>query len=480
MSWLMFGSLQRWIRTSDALVPRVVRSVRRFIARRAAERSHGSVANAMDAVVERAHASGGAAPRRRSPGPAARPTGAAHTVVAVSSYPVSPRQSGGQLRAWHLLTRLAAGGDVEVRIVSTRTDGPPRARSALRPMVTEDSVRLTDEQTRAETELRLLTGHVSITDIALSCLWPMTPDLTDALVAALDGADTVIHVQPYLATAIETLAPGIAAVCDEHNHESALKAGILPENDGGRWLLDRVVDTEGLAIRQSRLVTATTDADLASIRADFGIGQRAAAVVPNGVDTSAIPFITGTQRRDAAARLRTRFEVEQRGVAVFVGSGHLPNIRAGRTIVELAPEAPDTCFLLAGRHSESLGGLRLPPNVKLLGAVSDDDLTLLLSGADVALNPMASGGGSNLKLMTYLASGVPVVSTPVGARGLAAADAGIVVAELDEQIAAMRRASVGADERAAAGRSYVVRNCDWGAIGSRFSALLHEHVWRRP
>ena len=46
----------------------------------------------------------------------------------------------------------------------------------------------------------------------------------------------------------------------------------------------------------------------------------------------------------------------------------------------------------------------------------------LLAVADIALNPMAAGGGSNLKLVEYFAGGVPVVSTEFGARGFGAVD----------------------------------------------------------
>ena len=36
---------------------------------------------------------------------------------------------------------------------------------------------------------------------------------------------------------------------------------------------------------------------------------------------------------------------------------------------------------------------------------------------DIGLNPMASGGGSSLKLPDYMANGLPSLNTPIGARG---------------------------------------------------------------
>lgn len=466
-----------WIRTSDATVARLIRAGRRFSTRRRAIRADGSIPVAMDRTVERAIAAAGA-PHAVAAQRSARRRGSDRPlIVAVSSYPVAPHRSGGQIRAWHLLTALAAQADVNVEIVSTRPDGPPIEQSRLSGRVTETTVRLSEVHSEAESRLRLLTGHIAITDIALSCLWRSSPELVTRLSEALGRADAALHVQPYLAPAVAELAAGLPTVCDEHNHELGLKSGILPSNEGGRWLMRRVEQTERLATSGARLVTATTDADLASICADFGIASRVAAVVPNGVDTAAIAFVSGQKRHAAGQELRRHFEIEAPHVAVFVGSGHGPNSEAGRAIVALAPALPDITFVLAGRHSDALRGRRLPSNVRLLGSVSDSDLDLLLSGADLALNPITTGGGSNIKLVTYLAAGIPVVSTALGARGITARDAGIVISDLDGQAEAIRRIidDFGTD-RGAAGRAYVVQHCDWTGIGARFTALIREHV----
>ena len=60
----------------------------------------------------------------------------------------------------------------------------------------------------------------------------------------------------------------------------------------------------------------------------------------------------------------------------------------------------------------------LPPNVVLAGVVTNVAKRTLLQSADLALNPMRTGSGTNLKIVEYFAAGIPVVSTPFGARGL--------------------------------------------------------------
>ena len=57
-------------------------------------------------------------------------------------------------------------------------------------------------------------------------------------------------------------------------------------------------------------------------------------------------------------------------------------------------------------------------NVLMLGQISDEEKLELYESADVALNPMQSGSGTNIKMLDYMAAGLPVITTPTGARGL--------------------------------------------------------------
>jgi glycosyltransferase involved in cell wall biosynthesis len=57
-------------------------------------------------------------------------------------------------------------------------------------------------------------------------------------------------------------------------------------------------------------------------------------------------------------------------------------------------------------------------NVFLLGQISDDEKKELYRIADISLNPMTSGSGTNIKMLDYMAAGLPVITTPIGARGL--------------------------------------------------------------
>ena len=468
----MPDAVLEWIRSAESPIPSGVRALRRTVARTSARVTHRTVPAFMDHVVASAASERPAPTHDR--GASRRPR---RRLVEVSTYPLHPRQSGGQLRGWHLAEALGHDGLTDVSVVSLTTDPSQAGRHELAPGLVEICVALPPAHAARETDLRLVTGNVSLTDIAAGLMWSGLDEFVETLGEELDGASAAVLVQPYLVDAVRAFAADIPIICDEHNDELALKGSIIPDNSAGRWLLGHVDRIERTAVEHAALVTATTDLDLDTLGARYRIGAPT-AVVPNGVDTTEIEFVAGGDRRRRRLALAQDVELDpRRPAALFVGSGHGPNIDAGRAIIEVAREVPDIDFLLAGRHSSLLNVRHLPPNVRVLGPVSDDLLDLLLSACDLALNPMSAGSGSNLKLLTYLAAGLPVVSTIVGARGIDADAAGVATVPLAELAAGIRDV-VRHDntDRSLAGRHYVEEHCDWRAIGRRFAALTAEHI----
>lgn len=102
--------------------------------------------------------------------------------------------------------------------------------------------------------------------------------------------------------------------------------------------------------------------------------------------------------------------------AVFLGSGHMPNVESANFIInELAPKCLDIKFHIIGSVCNSISTNL--ENIKLWGIVDNDLKCAILQSCDVALNPMFSGSGSNIKLADYYANGLFVISTEFGVRG---------------------------------------------------------------
>lgn len=455
-----------WLRSGNTRIPRGVRAARRGIARRRARITHGSVPSYMDAVVAECDPLVPAALDETGPDDRTH-------VVAVSTYPLHPKRSGGQLRGWHLLDSLAAHGGRPVSVVSLTVQPELAGTHEWGHGVVETAVALPEDHLRRDTALRLVTADVAVNDLSAALMWPGVPEFVAALRHELARACAVVLVQPYLQPAVAATAPWLPTVYDSHNDEIDLKADLLPDNSGGRWLLRHVEIVERAAATDAALVVATTRHDLEKLRHRYHI-DAPAEVVPNGVDLDTVPFVAPSERRVRRERTAARLGIPtDRPVALFVGSGHQPNVDAGRRILALARRCPDVSFVLAGEHSTKIGGRNTPPNVQLLGQIDHDLLDQLLGSADVALNPVSVGGGSNLKLLEYLASGVPTVSSPIGARGLGVDDPGIFIAPEDHLDDALREALGTTDDaRAAAGRAHVAANGNWAVVGERFARLV--------
>jgi glycosyltransferase involved in cell wall biosynthesis len=191
-------------------------------------------------------------------------------------------------------------------------------------------------------------------------------------------------------------------------------------------------------------------------------------LVPNGVDTAAV--------RPGAVR-------GQLGPASLVFTGTLdyrPNIDAlrwfvGEVLPRIRRRRPDTRLRVVGRAAgPAVQALHDGAAVELVGEVPD--VAPFIDGSAVYVVPMRIGGGSRLKLLEALAMEAAVVSTPMGAEGVAGLRSG-------EQLLVARSPGAFADavlrliddpalaaRLGRAGRAHVAANYDWRAIVPRLDA----------
>ena len=117
--------------------------------------------------------------------------------------------------------------------------------------------------------------------------------------------------------------------------------------------------------------------------------------------------------------------------------------------------------------------------MELLGFV--EDIQPLFDQCAVFVCPIRSGSGVRVKLLEAFASGIPVVSTYLGAEGLARTDGDFCALADDpcgfaEKVIALLEDSAGASAMAARARSEVERHWDMatiiGKLGERYGTLL--------
>ena len=115
------------------------------------------------------------------------------------------------------------------------------------------------------------------------------------------------------------------------------------------------------------------------------------------------------------------------------------------------------------------------PGITVTGTV--DDLRPFYREALAAVVPLRVGGGTRLKILEAMAAGVPVISTSLGAEGLAAEDGKeIVLADtpsaMAEAVASLDEASPEWHRLSENGTRLVLSRYDWTVIGKEARARL--------
>jgi glycosyltransferase involved in cell wall biosynthesis len=408
-------------------------------------------------------------------------------VVVLTTFSIDDPGHGGQIRARNLYGALAAHRPVEV-VALVDFGHQPR-----HTVLDEDLTQVVVPRSAAHHLLgEELSSEVRtpVSDLVAGNQIELTPEYLAAAKRATRGAAAVVLAEPYLLSVLDhlDLDPSVPVLYDAYNVEAQLKADVYPDTAMGRKLLAEVVATESAAVQRADRVTTCSSTDAATLAAESGRQLDAFTVISNG---TCVPHEVPTPERRAtrSARWCRRYwtagsmAAQPEHLAVFFGSWHPPNLDAAELLLELAPRLPDTLFLSVGRHGQAFEHHEVPANVVFAGTVSNRARDQLLAAADVALNPMRIGSGTNLKLLEYLAAGVPVVSTPFGARGIDVVDGEhLRFAEPDafaDAIAEVLADPAAAAQRAEAGRRLVADRYEWSGLGARLAEVVDDLVTDR-
>jgi glycosyltransferase involved in cell wall biosynthesis len=220
-----------------------------------------------------------------------------------------------------------------------------------------------------------------------------------------EKADVIVHDSPF--TVQYDMFAGLdnkLRIYNAYNCEAQLYRQ-LHNSEKSKPIREIVHQAEVRLLESSDLVLYCSEADLPAFREMAPKAKFDAFYAPNGMTSVAASKSGG----ESAGSVFT---------AVFMGSGHPPNVHAAEFIVRtLAPVLPEITFDLIG---SCLPEGKYPANVRRHGVVSDELKSRLLQQANLALNPMDTGSGSNVKVLDYLSCGLPVLSTPFGMRGIKA------------------------------------------------------------
>ena len=391
-----------------------------------------------------------------------------HQLVVALTFPVWPPQGGGQNRIYCLYSQLAKRFDVTL---VTLTDNNESKRDwMIAPGLRE--IRIPKSQTHQHEEQNLeQLLKASVGDIAAIRYYSLTPDYLLQLRKASEQADVVVCSHPYLYYAVREVYQG-ELWYEAHNVELDMKTAILPQTlEGQRWL-EETRKVEQACCQDSTKVMTCCEDDSRRLAALYKADLSKFQVVPNGVSIIANGFLLPSRRQELRQSLGLKNKT-----ALFMGSWHGPNIEAVQWINRNAHKFSEIDILIIGSVCEHPVCAKVAANIHPLGLVSDGEKQVLMNAVHIAINPIESGSGTNLKMLDYAAAGTPILTTPHGKRGLLLeAEEDIHLADIDHFAQAIAKIIAEKPDRldamAEKARDKTHTTYDWVVIAKKFMECL--------
>jgi len=256
---------------------------------------------------------------------------------------------------------------------------------------------------------------------ALTCSYPLLLSTYDSARMRELIADElqrrqydIIHIEPgYVWPSLPRTK--LPVVVSEHNIEHEIYTGFVKHFPVAffRFLLSSDVNKlkkwEAKIWRQATRVIAVFDGDKKKM--SQVIDSEKISVVKNGVDLASFPFKPKA--------------VSMKGKMTFLYVGNFAWMENRDAVFHLLKDIwpavygkyPQASLRIVGKNlPQHLRGMADTPGVSFLEHVTD--IQTELQRADIMLAPIRIGGGTKYKLLEAMASGLPVVTTKLGASGL--------------------------------------------------------------
>jgi glycosyltransferase involved in cell wall biosynthesis len=336
-------------------------------------------------------------------------TVAALKILILSPYPILPPLHGGRVRTAQLAQGLARAG-ADVAVLCPWYPGQPRNGTVAGTFTCYSHV-------LASNVLPRMLPWLAAPQVLLSFQPPPRRHLL-----AFNDYDVVQLDFCAQARWLSALPARAQVVYSAHNVERD-----FCEYDAARYLLSRasvqrIERLERLAVQRANLVLTCTAADASRLQQLYG-EIRHTLVIPNGCSAALLDW----DRSDLRAKSREALGLAPEDRAIlFVGGDASHNRDAVEfLLLEVLPRLDQHARLIVAGRCGTVGRRNADGRAHFLGFV--DDLRPYMAAADVGVNPVERGSGSSAKLLEYLAAGLPVLSTALGARGFTQPPAGVRV-----------------------------------------------------
>jgi glycosyltransferase involved in cell wall biosynthesis len=331
-------------------------------------------------------------------------------VLVLSTYPCFPPRGGGQHRLYNIYSRLVK--EYEVTLCSIVESNKGHQCVVLPEGFEQICIPQSKEHAEAQWLMEQKIGK-NLYDVAMIENIEKSDNYVQTVKTLMAKSDIIIFSHPYLFNLKKFIEPNKKIVYDAVDIEYLQKSEFINEKN----LLSKILNVEQNACNEASQVWCTSEEDRQGLITLYNISPEKIVVVPNGVDSKFIKFITPEEKILA----KQIVGLSQFQTILFIGSWHPPNLKALEFIIKtLSKKLKNTKFLVIGSikdyylHTHK----NLPNNVLAFGVVDEIEKYEIYKIADIAINPMFSGSGTNLKILDYMSAGIPVITTEIGARGI--------------------------------------------------------------
>lgn len=297
----------------------------------------------------------------------------------------------------------------------------------------------------------------------------------------------VVHVDHLQMAQFVDFDSSYLTVLDQHNVEHIIVKRISETSTNAllrayaRLEWPKLKKFERDACRRSNLVLAVSDQDAKELRNLMLPGahrQENATVppvetVPIGVDFDSIPLVERDPNSKDILFLGTMYWPPNIDCVLYFYREILPMIKQ---------KLPECTFTIAGQKPpRAVQDLARDPAVRVTGYVKDPRDVAAKCGVFVV--PLRSGSGVRVKILDALAMGLPVVSTSIGAEGLAVKNGEhLLIADDAESFAEAVTTILNNKEVAQnlglRGRELVRQEYSWQVVEKRLLDVYESHLYK--
>ena len=207
---------------------------------------------------------------------------------------------------------------------------------------------------------------------------------------------------------------------------------------------------------------------------DQHIGQQSTEVIPNGAGDEM--FVKTLPRKNL-----------QKPILLFVGNfSWLQNTEAAEYLIEkilpeLVKKIPNITLRIAGQHIREKSKIPVSPNIEVLDLAPDDNESIISAykNSTLFVAPIFGPGGTRLKILAAMASGLPIVSSKTGVDGLNVKDGKDVIVAKSVKDFITRITEVLTHEKMyyqlqENAYTVVIQQYSWQAIAEKLEIVYHE------